>query len=86
MKTRAAVGALLAGALLLPVAAWAAEKIPVDTDLLEFLGSIDSEGEGWSEFLGHADLDKPKAPTKPPAAKPEPPKPPVKQPPNGADK
>ena len=29
----------------------AADKRELDADFLEFLGSIDTEGEGWSEYL-----------------------------------
>jgi len=33
-------------------------KPPVDGDLLEFLGSVDSEGPGWSEYLERTDVSK----------------------------
>jgi hypothetical protein len=54
------------------------KKSAPDEDLLEFLGGIDeandeSQGEDFSDFLAHADVDKiadadpqPKAPPKPP--------------------
>jgi hypothetical protein len=86
VKARASLGALLAGVLLLPAAARAAEQGPVDPDFLEFLGSVDSEGEGWGEYLGNVDLER-RTPPAPPARKPEPaPAPTVKQPAKGADK
>jgi len=33
-------------------------KPPVDGDLLEFLGSVDAEGPGWSEYLERTDVSK----------------------------
>jgi hypothetical protein len=48
----------------------------VDAELLEFLGSIDSEDEGWQEYLEH----KPVKPADKPAAK-QPPKQEAKTPP-----
>jgi hypothetical protein len=36
---------------------------PVDEDLLEFLGSLDSEEEGWHDYLEQVPVKKP-----PPAA------------------
>jgi hypothetical protein len=88
MRAHLAAGALLASVLLLPVAARSAAPTPVDPDFLEFLGSVDSEGEGWSEFLRGVDIDKraPPAQPAPPVRKPAPAAPPAKQPPKGADK
>lgn len=63
-------------AALAPAWTAAADK-PPDSDLLEFLGSVDAEGNGWSEYLERTNLDKvSKAPvakkpaTAPPATKP----------------
>ncbi len=40
-------------------------------ELLEFLGSIDQEGEGWSEYLEDTDVSRPRQPpAAPPAAPP----------------
>jgi hypothetical protein len=87
VTVRVAVGALLAGVLLLPAAVRSAEPTPVDPDFLEFLGSIDSEGDGWVDYLGSVDLDKRTPPPVPPGRKPEPaPAPPVKEPVKGAGK
>jgi len=44
--------------LLSGVAAAQNSKPPVDGDLLEFLGSVDSEGPGWSEYLERTDVSK----------------------------
>lgn len=44
--------------LLSGVAAAQNSKAPVDGDLLEFLGSVDSEGPGWSEYLERTDVSK----------------------------
>jgi hypothetical protein len=30
----------------------------LDADFLEFLGSIDSEGEGWTEFIENSPINK----------------------------
>jgi hypothetical protein len=82
------LAALLAGVTLWPAAS-SAEPSPVDPDFLEFLGSIDSEGDGWGDYLGSVDLDKrtpPPAPA-PPVRKPEPATaPPAKEPVKGAGK
>jgi hypothetical protein len=66
---------LLVSSLLIAPATWAAAPA-VDAELLEFLGSVDSEEGNWSDFLEHTDLDRiakpaPKAPIKD-AAKPPP--------------
>ena len=66
---------------LAPALAIAADKPPPGTDLLEFLGSVGSEGNDWSEYLGNTDLDrlaktpaakKPAAQRAPPTAPPAP--------------
>lgn len=49
-----------------------AAQPPVDADLLEFLGSIDSDDESWQEYLEHkpvkpADKTASKVPVKQPA-------------------
>jgi hypothetical protein len=80
MRPLAAVSAVIVVGLLAPVLVVAAKPRPVDTDLLEFLGSVDGEGEGWGEFLGNANLDRaapaptPAPPVRktPPAAAPAP--------------
>jgi hypothetical protein len=81
---------LLACGLLLGVAGRAADKGKVDPALLEFLGSIDTEGEGWGEFLGNTDLEKPvrkpAQPAPPADRKPVPAPTPVKEPAKGSDK
>ena len=45
-----------------------------DADFLEFLGSVDAEEGGWSDYLEHADIQKPVPPATPQS-------PPVKPPP-----
>ena len=53
---------------LLPLApAYAAQPVRPDPELLEFLGSIDSDEEGWQEFLDQMPLKSPR----PAAAKPK---------------
>ena len=48
----------------------AVEK-PVDADLLEFLGSLDSEESGWHDYLERGAVKAPgKVPAKPPAKTP----------------
>jgi hypothetical protein len=54
-----AIGLLLAG--LVP----ASQAADPDADLLEFLGSVDSEGPGWDEYLAQTDVDQ--VATAPPA-------------------
>lgn len=67
--------------ILAPVAAWGADK-SLDAGLLEFLGSLDAEGSGWSEYLESADLSeaakraKPVKPHKPAVPAPAPAVPP----------
>lgn len=66
---------LLGGALGL-ASALAAEAAP-DGDLLEFLGSVDAEGDGWGEYLEGTDVNRV---ARPPAATPpgaQPQQPPV---------
>lgn len=48
-------------------------EITADGDLLEFLGSVDGEGEGWSEYLEDTDL---RRAVPPPTASPPPAHPP----------
>ena len=55
-------------ALLPLVPAYAAQPARPDPELLEFLGSIDSDEEGWQEFLEQMPLKSPR----PAAAKPKP--------------
>ena len=62
----------LAGLISNPVqsADKAVEK-PIDTDLLEFLGSLDSEESGWHDYLEQgAGKAAGKVPAKPPAKAP----------------
>jgi len=78
---------------LAPACVWAADKAP-DPGLLEFLGSLDAEGSGWSDYLENTDLGKvakPARPAKPatpapaPSPPPErPPAPPPARPPENA--
>jgi hypothetical protein len=56
-----------------------AAQPPVDAELLEFLGSVDSDDESWQEYLEHKPVkppppDKPVAKQAKPVAKTEPPK------------
>jgi hypothetical protein len=90
IRARPRVRWLLLSALSGPMAAsmapsmvWAA-KPPPGADLLEFLGSVDSDDGSWSQYLGSTDLDQvvkpgaPKSPgkaAKPPAPTPAPPSP-----------
>src|SRR6478735_75549 len=70
-------------ALLPLVPAFAAQPARPDPELLEFLGSIDSDEEGWQEFLEQMPLKSPR----PAAAKPKPkqsPKPVASPPPEGS--
>jgi len=60
--------------------AYGAQPAPPDADLLEFLGSIDSDEEGWQEFLEQMPLKGARAPAAKPVAKPAP-KPVAKAPP-----
>jgi hypothetical protein len=45
-------------AILLSGVAVAQNSKSPDGDLLEFLGSVDSEGPGWSEYLERTDVSK----------------------------
>lgn len=49
------IGSLLA-ALLAGSAACAEDAAPLDAEFLEFLGSLDSEDEVWTEFLASIDI------------------------------
>lgn len=70
MNRRAGAVLAMAAALVLPPAALATDKgkPSVDTDFLEFLGSIDDEGDGWSEFLESKDPSQAAPPPVPPVA------------------
>jgi hypothetical protein len=48
--------ALLGGALVLASAL--AAEVALDGDLLEFLGSVDAEGDGWGEYLERTDVNR----------------------------
>jgi hypothetical protein len=66
------IGAL-GGALALH-AVGAAEASP-DGELLEFLGSVDSEGDGWNEYLEDTEFKRVATPPPaPPAPSPPPPR------------
>jgi len=56
---------LLGGAL--AMAGALAAEAALDGDLLEFLGSVDAEGDGWGEYLERTDVSRV---TRPPAATP----------------
>ena len=47
---------LLCGGVLFGAPLQAAEQ-PVDADLLEFLGSVDSSEAGWHDYLAATDVD-----------------------------
>jgi hypothetical protein len=47
---------LFFGSALLAVPSPAAED-PVDPELLEFLGSVDANGQGWQDYLATTDVD-----------------------------
>jgi hypothetical protein len=49
-----------------PPAKTAAEDTSLDEDLLEFLGTIDSEDEDWIDYLTQTDIDKVAARKRPP--------------------
>lgn len=64
--------AMLLGTAAVVASARAAEP-KVDGDLLEFLGSVDSEDKDWHEYLARTDIEKvaqraARAPPVPPAA------------------
>ncbi len=40
---------------------------PADADLIEFLGSVDSDDEGWKQYLARKDAQAPAANKPPPA-------------------
>lgn len=73
VRAQACLGVLLSLALqpwLLHAAEPPATVEPADEDLIEFLGSVDSDDENWKQYLARKD-------TQPPAAKPPPPAPPA---------
>ena len=74
---------LLLAPLLLERAALAAAPAPpppADDDLLEFLGSVDSEEPGWHDYLaGAGDLKGARPPAPPPASATQPPAPPPRK-------
>jgi hypothetical protein len=43
---------------------------PADADLIEFLGSVDSDDEGWKQYLARKDAQVPVAKKQPPPAPP----------------
>jgi len=63
--------ALLLGFALPPLLLRAAEPPaksvePADEDLIEFLGSVDSDDEGWKQYLARKDTQRPAAKQPPP--------------------
>jgi hypothetical protein len=50
-----------------PPAKTAPEDTALDEDLLEFLGTIDSEDEDWIDYLTQTDIEKVAARKRPPA-------------------
>jgi hypothetical protein len=50
-----------------PPAKTAPEDTSLDEDLLEFLGTIDSEDEDWIDYLTQTDIEKVAARKRPPA-------------------
>jgi hypothetical protein len=59
----------------LPLLLHAAEPVPkpvepADDDLIEFLGSVDSDDEGWRQYLRRTGLQRPAAKKPPPAPPP----------------
>lgn len=65
------VGTLVA-ALLASSLAYADDEAKLDAEFLEFLGSLDSDDEVWTEFLDAADLTKVTPATDETKAEPEP--------------
>ena len=64
------VGLLLGFALqpvLLHAGAPAKTVEPADADLIEFLGSVDSDDEGWKQYLARKDTQTRAAKTPPPS-------------------
>lgn len=79
MKRALCAASLLCGGTLLGPASRASEAV-ADTDLLEFLGSVDSNEAGWHDYLEQTDVDKvvnPGRSTPAPAAAPAQPAAPV---------
>ena len=67
------LGLLLGMPLLLRAAEPAPKTVePADDDLIEFLGSVDSDDEGWKQYLRRMGTQQPAA-KKPPPAPPPPP-------------
>jgi len=63
---------LLLGLVMQPLPLRAAEPPaksvePADEDLIEFLGSVDSDDEGWKQYLARKDTQTPAAKKPPPA-------------------
>jgi hypothetical protein len=65
------LGLLLGLPLLLRAAEPAPKAVePADDDLIEFLGSVDSDDEGWRQYLRRTGLQQPAARKRPPAPPP----------------
>ena len=71
VRAWAGMGLLLCLPLLLRAAEPAAKSVePADEDLIEFLGSVDSDDVEWKQYLARKDTQPPaaKPPTAPPAS------------------
>ena len=65
------LGLMLGLPLLLRAAEPAPQTVePADDDLIEFLGSVDSDDEGWQQYLKRAGLQQPGRKKAPPPAPP----------------
>ena len=65
------LGLMLGLPLLLPAAEPAPKTVePADDDLIEFLGSVDSDDEGWRQYLRRTGMQQPRARKPPPAPPP----------------
>jgi hypothetical protein len=65
------LGLLLGLPLLLSAAEPAPQTVePADDDLIEFLGSVDSDDEGWKQYLRRMGVQQPAAKKPPPAPPP----------------
>jgi hypothetical protein len=61
---------MLASAALSAPTLWAVDQPELDADFLEFLGSIDAEAAGWSEYLERTEIARVAVkPVKPPVVR-----------------
>jgi hypothetical protein len=71
VRALACLGLLLGVPLLLRAAEPPAKVIePADADLIEFLGSVDSDDAGWKQYLARTGAQVPVVKAPPPAAPP----------------